>query len=280
MAPQPLTLLVPTTLPQATNLPSSGYCFHPFSINPTSALPLILWLITAILIVPCALFTISLHLYPDTVPLLTASQLPEPLELIYDGQDLKLPPLVPGPASAQKAKASLRFKIGLFMTLICLGLCVVQAMGIVAAQFCSGDAWRHGFWALPWSEWGLVSCGLTAVVLWSVWHLGSDWERLPVRKRPTLSHDELVELRELRDIVRANQSRPQLPLPRVTLRRKRRWKRLSIMPMVEEENGMLSDCGSLGSDRNCSCSIEEGRQAPGLGGEGSGENSGGTQVEV
>ena len=190
----------PISMPIGSTITSQELCFSALKISPSSTVPLVLWMISAVLVVPCALFSISLHLLPDAFPVFTASRLPEHLELVHEGQDIKLPPLVPGTAAVQKAKASLRHQVGKAMLVVCVGLCTGHALGIVSAQFCSGESRYHGFWALPWAEWAMISCDLTAIAGWSVWKMGSTWERIPRTDPDNFipSHDKYVEEMMLR----------------------------------------------------------------------------------
>ena len=229
----------PISVPIASNVTSEELCFGALNITSSSAVPLVLWMISAVLIVPCALFSISLYLLPDTFPIFTASRLPEKLELVYDGQEIKLPPLVPGTPAAQRVKASLRHKVGKAMLAVCIGLCTGQALGITSAQFCSGDSRYHGIWALPWIEWVMISCDLTAIVGWSVWKMGSTWGRIPKTDPDELthSHDKYVKEMMLRAQREAQQNKRKSH--RGPIRTRVACRGATTLPAIPEEDGVL-----------------------------------------
>ncbi|MCJ1410366.1 hypothetical protein MMC19_004451 [Ptychographa xylographoides] len=220
MAPQVLflvlvfALLLEDTLSSTTRETGSTplpHCFFPFWATTHSNAPLLVWLSTAIVIIPFALAPFVIYRAPNFFKLLTASRLSEDFNPVLSGGTVKLPPYVPGTAAAMKAKARLRFVIGSCSTIIVVPLFVWHGLSIAGMQLCSGDDWANGVWAIPWAEWWFVSGGFTLIALRSTYGLAKVWRSTKKTERKGKEAEPRVksggEEHEMQEIVIGKQVR-------------------------------------------------------------------------
>ncbi|MCJ1391097.1 hypothetical protein MMC18_003959 [Xylographa bjoerkii] len=151
------------------------YCFPPFASTAPTNSPLVLWLVSAVVIIPLGLIPVSIYLAPNFFRPLTASRRPKNFVPIMIDGTITLPPLEPGSAADMKSKACLRFFIGLGFAIIVIALAALHALGVTGVMFCSGDNWNSGVWALPWAEWVFVSAASASAGIWAVFLLAKGW---------------------------------------------------------------------------------------------------------
>ncbi|MCJ1379697.1 hypothetical protein MMC17_002799 [Xylographa soralifera] len=151
------------------------YCFPPFASTAPTNSPLVLWLVSAVVIIPLGLVPISISLAPDFFRPLTALRRPKNFVPTMINGKITLPPLEPGSAFDMKSKACLRFLIGLGFAATVIALAALHALGVAGVMFCSGDNWKSGLWALPWAEWVFVSAALASGSIWAVFLLAQGW---------------------------------------------------------------------------------------------------------
>ncbi|MCJ1399209.1 hypothetical protein MMC11_002411 [Xylographa trunciseda] len=151
------------------------YCFPPFASTAPTSSPLVLWLISAVVIIPLGFIPVSIYLAPNFFGPLTASRRAKNfVPTMVDGK-ITLPPLEPGSAIDMRSKACLRFFIGFVFAVIVIALAALHALSLAGVMFCSGDNWNSGVWALPWAEWVFVDALFASACVYAVFLQAKDW---------------------------------------------------------------------------------------------------------
>lgn len=156
------------------------------------------WILTALLQIPCFIFIMILLNAPDFIPF-CSGQRDDPLAILYvggSGYDRKITaaPKIDGRLAMMRSKSLLRFGIGLGLWILAAMCFVFEGLAISEAQFCSGDSdWANPRWAFPWAMYGIVQGLIVTVAGFSVWRLWLERQRLEWRGQKGKTREESID---------------------------------------------------------------------------------------
>lgn len=167
----------------------------------TSAI-ITVWILTALLQIPCFILIIVLLNAPDFFSVCSGQRhdpLATPLVSGF-GYDRRIivAPKIDGRLALMRSKALLRFGIGLGLWILAATCFVFEGLAISEAQFCSGDpGWANPRWVFPWAMYGIVQGLVMAVAGFSVWGLWLERQRLEWRGQKGKTKEESINSVEL-----------------------------------------------------------------------------------
>lgn len=156
------------------------------------------WILTALLQIPCFIFITILLNAPDFIPF-CSGQRDDPLAILTvggSGYDRKITPApkIDGRLAMMRSKSLLRFGIGLGLWILAATCFVLEGLAISEAQFCSGDSgWANSRWAFPWAMYGIVQGTILTVAGFSVWGLWLERQRLKLRGQKGKTREESID---------------------------------------------------------------------------------------
>ena len=156
------------------------------------------WILTALLQVPCFILILVLLNAPDFFSF-CSGQRDDPLAIPRvsgSGCDRKIipAPKIDGRLRMMRSKSLQRFGIGLGLWILAATCFVLEGLAIGEAQFCSGDSGRANLiWAFPWAMYGIVQGLMMTVAGFSVRGLWLERHRLESRVQKGKTRAESID---------------------------------------------------------------------------------------